>query len=70
MYWLAKARVVISKTAKPWVNGSGVLLNVLSAIVKGSPVMILGFVSVPPMLRIWLPPTALQECPALGFRGG
>lgn len=58
----------MSKIARPCANGSGEL-NVLWVIVAVLPVVIWGFESTPPMLRIWDPPTALQVWPWRGSEG-
>ena len=66
MYWSAKLNVVISKIARPCVNGSGALSKVLW-YVEVELFADLQSVSAPPIVRIWLPPTALQLSPRRGF---
>ena len=56
MYWSENAMVVISNIAKPCANGSGLTYSKFPAVAPG-------FESTPPIVRIWLPPTALQESP-------
>ena len=70
MNWAEKAIVVISNIAKPCANGSGELLKVLSTIswIRVNPVT-WAFESTPPIVSIWLPPTALQESACRGFSG-
>lgn len=58
--------MVMSNTARPCRNGSAELLNSFEG--SGSGALALG--SRPPMVRIWLPPTALQECANRGYWGG
>ena len=59
----------MSNIAKPCANGSGELSKTLSVSRMPPAVVTWSFESSPPIVSIWLPPTALQDSANRGFSG-